>query len=148
MYKHLLTPIDGSERSLEAARHAIAFAKLCNARLTAVTACPSFQQLKDKGYFPPTLEVDRGEWEQGIADRARAILARFEAEAQDAGVVCGTVLVMDDHPYRTIVDTANANGCDLIVMGSHGYGRVKQWVLGSQTTRVLSHTKIPVLVYR
>lgn len=148
MYKHILTPIDGSERSLDAARQAIALAKLCHARLTAVTACPSFQQLKDKGYLPQAFEADHGEWDRGIADRARAELARLEAQAQDADVVCGTVLVMDDHPYHTIVDTANANGCDLIVMGSHGYGRVKQWVLGSQTTRVLSHTNIPVLVYR
>jgi nucleotide-binding universal stress UspA family protein len=148
MYKHILAPIDGSDLSLQAGHKAIEFARLCNARLTAVMACPTFQQLKDKGYFPPTQTVDRGEWEQGVAARARAILARFETQAANAGVTCGTVLVMDDHPYHTIVDTANENGCDLIVMGSHGYGRVKQWVLGSQTTRVLSHTKIPVLVYR
>jgi nucleotide-binding universal stress UspA family protein len=148
MYKHILTPIDGSELSLQAGRKSIAFAKLCNARLTAVMACPTFQQFKDKGYFPPTQEVDGGAWEQDVAQRARAILAHFEAQAASAGVICGTVLVMDDHPHHTIVDTANANGCDLIVMGSHGYGRVKQWVLGSQTTRVLAQTRIPVLVYR
>lgn len=55
---------------------------------------------------------------------------------------------MDDRPSHTIVDTANANGCDLIVMGSHGYGPLRQWVLGSQTIRVLSLTRIPVLVCR
>jgi nucleotide-binding universal stress UspA family protein len=148
MYSHILAPIDGSELSLQAGHKAIELSKLFNARLTAVMACPTFQQLKDKGYFPPTEAVTRSAWEQGVAERARAILARFEAQAAGAGVTCGTVLVMDDRPYHTIVDTANANGCDLIVMGSHGYGRVKQWVLGSQTTRVLAHTKIPVLVYR
>jgi nucleotide-binding universal stress UspA family protein len=148
MHQHILAAIDGSELSLEAGRNAIALAKLCGARLSAVMVCPSFQQLMEKGYFPPTLDADHNQWEQGIAERARAILARFEAEAASDGVTCGTVLVIDDHPYQAIVETAKENGCDLIVMGSHGYGRFKQWVLGSQTSGVLSHTKIPVLVYR
>jgi nucleotide-binding universal stress UspA family protein len=146
MVQHILAPIDGSALSLQAGSHAIELAKWFGARLSAVMACPSFPQLKDKGYLPP--DVDRMEWDQSIAERAQAILARFEAQANSAGVTCGTVLVINDHPYRTIVDTARENGCDLIVMGSHGYGRFKQWVLGSQTTGVLSHTKIPVLVYR
>ena len=148
MRHHILAAIDGSELSLQAGRNAIALAKLCGARLSAVMACPSFEQLMEKGYFPPTSDVDHNQWEQGMAGRARAILARFEAQANNAGVTCGTVLVIDDHPYHTIVETAKENGCDLIVMGSHGYGRFKQMVLGSQTTGVLSHTKIPVLVYR
>ena len=148
MYQHILAAIDGSELSLLAGRNAITLAKLFGARLSAVMACPSFEQLSEKGYFPPTSDVDRDQWEQGIAERARAILARFEAQANSAGVTCGTVFVMDDHPYHAIIATAKENGCDLIVMGSHGYGRFKQWVLGSQTTGVLSHTKIPVLVCR
>ena len=61
---------------------------------------------------------------------------------------CGTVVVVDDHPYHAIIDTARENDCDLIVMGSHGHGGIKRLMLGSETTRVLSHTKIPVLVYR
>lgn len=148
MYQHILAAIDGSELSLQAGRTAIRLATLCKARLSAVMACPTFVQLQDKGYLPPEVAISRTDWEQGIANRARGILARFEAEAQVAGVTCGTALVIDDHPWHTIVDAANVNGCDLIVMGSHGYGPIRQWVLGSQTTRVLSHTGIPVLVCR
>lgn len=148
MYQHILVSIDGSELSLQAGRRAIELAAALTARLSAVMVCPTFQQLADKGYFPPTLDVDRSLWEQGSAARARAILGRFEAQAAARGVICGTVLVVDDNPYHSIIGTADANGCDLIVMGSHGYGRVKQWALGSQTTNVLSHSKIPVLVFR
>ena len=148
MYQHILASIDGGELSLRAGRKAIELAKALNARLSGVMVCPTFQQLADKGYFPPTLDVDRSLWEQGIAGRARAILGRFEALAASEGVVCGTVLVVDDDPYHSIIAAAQDNGCDLIVMGSHGYGRVKQWLLGSQTTQVLSHSTIPVLVFR
>jgi nucleotide-binding universal stress UspA family protein len=56
--------------------------------------------------------------------------------------------VFRDEPHQEIIDPAKKSGCDLIVMGSHGYGGLKQLVLGSETTRVLSHSKIPVLVYR
>lgn len=148
MYQHILVPIDGSKLSLNAGGKAIELAKVFNARLTAMMACPSFLQLQDKGYLPLKLEVNQNEWEQGIAERARAILARFEAQAGAASATCGTVLVMDDNPYNSIIKTAQENGCDLIVMGSHGHGRVNQWLLGSQTTRVLSHSQIPVLVFR
>ncbi len=148
MYRHILASIDGSELSLRAGARAIALAGALNARLSAVMVCPTFQQLADKGYFPPTMDVDRGLWEQGIAGRARAILGRLEAQAAAEGVICGTILVVDDDPYHSIIGAAQANGCDLIVMGSHGYGRVKQWFLGSQTTQVLSHSTIPVLVFR
>ncbi|MEQ1773526.1 MAG: universal stress protein [Burkholderiales bacterium] len=148
MYKHLLAAVDGSELSLESGRRAIELAKVFKARLSAVMACPSFQQLKDKGYLPPALDAMRGEWEHDVAGHARTILSRFAAEAENAGVICGTVLVVDDHPYRTIINTARENNCDLIVMGSHGYGGFRQLLLGSQTTQVLAHSKIPVLVYR
>ena len=148
MYQHILASIDGGELSLRAGRKAIELAKALNARLSAVMVCPTFQQLADKGYFLPTLDVDCSLWEQGIVGRARAILGRFEALAASEGVVCGTVLVVDDDPYHSIIAAAQDNGCDLIVMGSHGYGRVKQWLLGSQTTQVLSHSTIPVLVFR
>jgi len=148
MFKHILVAIDGSEISLQTGRQAIELAKSFKARLSAVMVCASFQQLTNKGYLAPVLDVDRKAWEQGVAGRARAILERFAAEAENAGVPCGTVIVVDDHPHHAIIDTARENDCDLIVMGSHGHGGIKHLMLGSETTRVLSHSKIPVLVYR
>ena len=67
-------------------------------------------------------------------------------EARSAGVVCETVQIEEDHPYEAIIETAKQRGCDLIVMGSHGRSGIAAIVLGSVTTKVLTHTKIPVLV--
>jgi len=62
------------------------------------------------------------------------------------GFVCDTVQVEEDHPYEAIIVTAEQRGCDLIVMASHGRSGIAAVVLGSVTTKVLTHTKIPVLV--
>jgi nucleotide-binding universal stress UspA family protein len=148
MFKHILVPIDGSEISIQAGRKAIALAKHFKAKMTAVTASASFRQLMDEGYLVPIADFSRREWEASVAGRAQAILGRFVTEAKDAGVACAAVHVFNDEPHQAIVDTAKKNDCDLIVIGSHGHGGFKQLMLGSETVRVLSHSKIPVLVYR
>jgi nucleotide-binding universal stress UspA family protein len=68
--------------------------------------------------------------------------------AQAAGVACETVQVEHEHPYQAIIDTAESKGCDLIVMASHGRHGASAIVLGSETVKVLTHCKIPVLVHR
>jgi nucleotide-binding universal stress UspA family protein len=68
--------------------------------------------------------------------------------AQAAGVPWETVQVEHEHPYRAIIDTAGSKGCDLIVMASHGRHGIAALVLGSETFKVLTHCKIPVLVHR
>ncbi len=148
MFKHILAPIDGSDISIEACRKAIALARQFKARMTLLTASTTYRQLTDEGYLVPVAVFSRREWEASVAERAQAILNRFATEAKDAGVQCAVVHGFNDQPHRLIIDTATENDCDLIVMGSHGYGQFKQAVLGSQTARVLSHSKIPVLVYR
>jgi nucleotide-binding universal stress UspA family protein len=84
------------------------------------------------------------------AERAKAhaekILNGVAEAARSAGVVCETVQIEEDHPYEAIIDTAQQRGCDLIVMASHGRSGIAAIVLGSTTTKVLTHTKIPVLV--
>jgi len=84
------------------------------------------------------------------AERAKAhaekILNGVAEEARQAGVICETVQVEEDHPYEAIIETAKQRGCDLIVMASHGRSGIAAIVLGSVTTKVLTHTKIPVLV--
>jgi hypothetical protein len=67
---------------------------------------------------------------------------------QAAGVECETIQVEHEHPYQAIIDTADAKGCDLIVMASHGRHGISAIVLGSETVKVLTHCKIPVLVHR
>lgn len=148
MFKNILVPTDGSELSAQAARGAVAFAKAGKAKVTFILVSPTYRQLTDEGYVIAESTTDKRKWESRVSERARKVLDAAASEAKSAGVKCETVHVFRDLPYQAIVDTAKKNRCDLIVMGSHGYGGIKQLVLGSETTRVLSHTKIPVLVYR
>jgi nucleotide-binding universal stress UspA family protein len=148
MFTNILIPTDGSELSVQANRGAVDLAKALKAKATFVLVSPTFKQLADEGFLVPELDVDKREWEKGVSERAQKVLDAAAGEAKAAGVKCETVHVFRDQPYVAIIDTAKKQGCDLIVMGSHGYGGFKQLVLGSETTRVLSHSKIPVLVYR
>jgi nucleotide-binding universal stress UspA family protein len=75
-------------------------------------------------------------------------LSRVSAAAKLAGVPCETLHIEHEHVYQAIIDTASARRCDLIVMASHGRRGVSAVVLGSKTVKVLTHSKIPVLVYR
>jgi nucleotide-binding universal stress UspA family protein len=148
MYSHILVPTDGSELSITAAHQAIQLAKLCNARMTAVMVSPTYRQSQQEGFIAPAINTMRDRWEEQMAERAKKVLDGICADAGKAGVACDSVQVFGDAPYEAIIDTANKNGCDMIAMGSHGHGGVKQLFVGSETTRVLSHTKIPVIVYR
>jgi len=79
---------------------------------------------------------------------AEKTLGAVARAAQAAGVACETVQIEDEHPYQGIIDTAQLKGCDLIVMASHGRRGISALVLGSETVKVLTHCKIPVLVHR
>jgi nucleotide-binding universal stress UspA family protein len=80
--------------------------------------------------------------------QAREILANLKKAAQEAGVDCETYPVVDDAPYKAIIEMATQKGCDVIFMASHGRRGLEALVLGSETNKVLTHSKIPVLVYR
>ena len=148
MFNHVLTPVDGSELSMMAARHGIELAKLCNAKLSSLMVSPTYRQLHQDGFVAPAVKIVRERWEEDMQERAQKILEQICIEAGRAGVRCESVHLFGDLPYEAIIDTAKSNGCDVIVMGSHGYGGFKQFVLGSETGRVLSHSTIPVVVYR
>jgi nucleotide-binding universal stress UspA family protein len=148
MFTHILIPTDGSELSSQACSRAIDLAKAFKAKITVVLASPTYRQLTSEGFLIPELTTNKRAWEKSVTTRARKVLDTAAAEAKRAGINCETAHVFRDEPHQAIIDTAKKSGCDLIVMGSHGYGGLKQLVLGSETTRVLSHSKIPVLVYR
>lgn len=148
MYSHILIPTDGSELSINAAHQALELARLCKARVTAIMVSPTYRQLQQDGFIVPTSNTVRERWEEQMHERAKKVLDGICADAGKAGVQCGSVHVFGDAPYESIIETANKNGCDMIAMGSHGHGGVKQLFVGSETSRVLSHTKIPVMVYR
>jgi len=145
MYKHILIPTDGSDLSWIAVRRGVAFAKSIDARVTVVTVTAPFRTVTiDPAMVANTPEQYRKDSE---AAAARYLAAATEA-AKQAGVACEGVHVVGDHPYQAIIDTAHAKGCDLIFMASHGRSGISAVLLGSETTKVLTHSKTPVLVYR
>jgi nucleotide-binding universal stress UspA family protein len=145
LFTHVLIPTDGSELSQLASRKGIQFAKDCNARITGISVTPKFHVLA----FDTTMVEDTRE--QFLADsqaQAEKNLAFLQRAAAEEGVVCETVIEVSDQPYEAIVRAADARGCDMILMASHGRRGVQSLLLGSETQKVLTHSKVPVLVYR
>jgi nucleotide-binding universal stress UspA family protein len=146
MYKHILLPTDGSPLSDIAVSNGLQFAKATNARVTGFYVMvqrplQSFEEFAPvDAQAPAHDEISRQEAQQylkAVADRARAL-----------GVPCETCSVPHTSPHQAIIKTAIDKGCDLIIMASHGRKGVTGELVGSETARVITHCKIPVLVYR
>jgi nucleotide-binding universal stress UspA family protein len=145
MYKNILIPTDGSELSDKAIRHGIALAKALGAKITAMTVTQPFHWFSIDHKMVTDMPV---EYEKHARQRAEKILDAISKAACAANVECNAVHIEQEHPHDAIIKTAGSQGCDLIVMASHGRGGVSALVLGSETVKVLTHSKIPVLVYR
>lgn len=146
MFKNILVPTDGSERSQGAVRKAVELAKVHEARITGIHVIPDYHLLiAYEGAFDPVTEE---RIEEEAKTRAETYLAFVRKIAQDAGVPCDTVCETSDHPHDAILKTADARKCDLIVMTSHGRKGLAAMLLGSETRKVLTHVRIPVLVVR
>jgi len=149
MYKHILVPTDGSTLSLKAAKEAAGLAKSMKAKITAVYVVPPFQQPYDgdgvafvpASYSPAVHEARHDRF-------ADAAFAKIEAAAARAKVPVARLKVTGDAPWRSIIASAKAKKCDVIVMASHGRGGIGTLILGSETNKVLAHSKTPVLVCR
>lgn len=147
MFTHILVPTDGSHLSEEAVRKAVAFAKETGARITAFYAKPEGPMAQ----YIEGIQVDKlvlEQYEKTATQHAKAVLGFVEGLCRDAGVTCITAEASSDSPYEAIIEAANANGCDLIFMASHGRRGISGLLLGSETSKVLTHSKIPVLVFR
>ena len=145
MYKHVLIPTDGSELSSKAEAAGLTLARALGARATALTVTQPFQFI---GTDPMMLVVSEPEYEKAQAARAEKTLERVKATAAAIGVPVETVRAVTGQPFDAIIATAKERGCDLIFMASHGRRGVAGLIIGSETVKVLTHTKIPVLVYR
>jgi nucleotide-binding universal stress UspA family protein len=147
MYQRILLPTDGSDLARGAARHGIELAKAFGASVVAVYASPPFETPAGFEFVPaPLLPVDV--YEEGAKATAKRYLDEIEAMAKEAGVPCVRKHLRALSPADAIVACAESERCDLIVIGSHGRGTVRQLLLGSVTTRVLALCKVPVLVHR
>ena len=88
------------------------------------------------------------EWRRRFEAAARKALAVIEIEAELAKVPCATAIVRSARPWKGILAAAHRRRCDAIVIASHGRSGLGGLVLGSETGKVLSHSRIPVLVTR
>jgi len=147
MFKHVLIPTDGSALSANAIRTGVAIAKAFGARLTGIRTYPKFT-ISAYGEFGPSDDVVEKNYKTSVIAAANNDLDVIAKAAVEAGLVFERVVMEENHPWKTIVDQAEKRGCDLICMASHGRSGVAGVVIGSETNKVLTHTKIPVLVSR
>ena len=145
MFKHILLPTDGSPLSEAAMRKGIQFAKTIGAKVTGFCVTPLMHDFSYESKFG--LELTEQAKAAAQAEAAQNLLA-VEMAAKELGVACDTVQEKSDQPYEAIIEAAHGKGCDLIIMASHGRRGVGALLLGSETQKVLAHSKIPVLVYR
>jgi nucleotide-binding universal stress UspA family protein len=145
VYQHILLPVDGSAPSNAAAEGGIAFAAQVGARVTVLHV---LEQLHLYTYEFDVTEKIHDEWRHKRDAYVPELLAPAERRAREAGVLCNALQAQADEPYQAIIKTAQEQRCDLIVMGSHGRRGLQGLLLGSQTQKVLTHSSIPVLVFR
>jgi nucleotide-binding universal stress UspA family protein len=150
MYKNILLPIDGSQPSLRAAQHGIELAKCLNAKVTVimVTTPWATQFAREPAVVVPGVVVPRTEYDLRTEQAACNCLRVVIDEARSAGVPSKAVHLRHRDPYVAIIDAARKEGCHLIVMASHGRRGLAALLVGSETVKVLTHSEIPVLVYR
>jgi len=148
MFNHILIPTDGSTLSLKAARYAAGLALELKARVTALYVIPPYMvpYVGEGIYF--STDFTEKEYMTGSREHADKALIRVEAILAKQGVKCVRQSIVHTSPWEGIIKGASKFKCDLVVMASHGRGGLAGVVLGSQTTRVLTHSKVPVLVCR
>ena len=148
MYAHILVPTDGSALSLKAAREAAELARGNKTKITALYVIPPYAPpYAGEGLFF-TDTFSQKEYLVAMRKLADKLLAKVSAIAAKQGIPCSEEAVVAETPWEGIIKAASKNKADLIAMASHGRGGIAGVVLGSQTTRVLTHSKTPVLVCR
>ena len=144
MFTRILVPTDGSDITVKAAQTAIELARRMQAHLFFVGVKEPFpySAISEMQPVPPQEFYDAQE--RIAASRVKAVATMAEA----AGVACSAHTVEALHPWEAILDHSKTQGCDLIVMASHGRRGVSALLIGSETTRVLVHCDLPVLVVK
>jgi nucleotide-binding universal stress UspA family protein len=147
MFKNVLIPTDGSKLSQKAIKSGVAFARSIGARITGCYVVEPFQAYYFGDYIPPDMPTPK-EFERHAREVGEKYLEQIEAAARAAGLSYSGSVVKADTPYAGIISAAKKSRCDLIYMASHGRSGLSGLLLGSETHKVLTHSTIPVLVYR
>jgi nucleotide-binding universal stress UspA family protein len=146
MYKNILLPTDGSPLSLVAVDNGLKFAKAVGAKVTGFYVIVERQPESFEDYAP--VEVNAPQLDEVARQEADKYLKVVADKARALDVPCATHSMRHSSPHQAIITMANNTGCDLIVMASHGRKGVTGELVGSETARVITNCKIPVLVYR
>jgi len=146
VYKHILLPTDGSTLSEVAITNGLQFAKAIGAKVTGFYVMverpvESFEDFAPVNVKAPALD-------EVAKQEAQKYLSVVTSKAREIGVPCSAFSMPHTSPHQAIIKAATDNGCDLIIMASHGRKGITGELVGSETARVITHCKIPVLVYR
>jgi nucleotide-binding universal stress UspA family protein len=149
VFTNILLPVDGTPSSLRAARQGIQLAKTLSANVTVLTVTTPWAAYfaRELAVVIPEVVIPKGEYDYKRETTAACILNNLVAEARSSGVQAKSLHRCHRDPYQAIVDAAEREGCDLIVMGSHCDKHFGISLLGSETMKVMTHSSIPVLVY-
>jgi nucleotide-binding universal stress UspA family protein len=146
MYKNILLPTDGSALSQVAIDNGLQFAKAVGAKVAGFYVILERQPDSFEDYAP--VDIKAPQLEEVSKQEADSYLKAIADKASAMGVPCQTYAMRHSSPYEAIITMATQTGCDLIVMASHGKKGITGELVGSETARVITHCKIPVLVYR
>ena len=148
MFRQILVSTDGSKLSQKAIRTAVRLAKAIGARITGVYVIPPYKSPMYSEAMTYVLTVSPARYREQSKRDGKKALAAVEVEARAEGVDWAATMLAAPNPWEGIIRTAKTKKCDLIVMASHGRKGIAGFLLGSETTKVLTHSKIPVLVCR
>lgn len=146
MYSRILLPTNGSELCEAAVGEGIRFAKALGATIVAFHAVPASFYVAFTEFGPA--EPLQDQFEKDARARGESLVAEVARRCAEGGVACETLTLVNDHAWEVIIEAAQTKACDLIFMASHGRRGLSALLLGSETMKVLTHTRIPVLVYR
>jgi nucleotide-binding universal stress UspA family protein len=149
VFRHILIATDGTALARRAAAFAVKLAASTGARLTAFHAIPAYLPIPYVDAFIAEPELLSSERYAKEAERAtRRMLEAIAKRAQASKVRCEIAWAFDNAPWKAILEEARKRRCDLIVMSSHGRRGIEAMILGSEATKVLTHSKVPVVITR
>ncbi|KAF1712204.1 universal stress protein UspA [Pseudoxanthomonas kalamensis DSM 18571] len=148
MYKHILIATDGSELAQKGVDAGLALAATLGAEVLALTVSEPIVTGFDDAMGWATAGATASDFQAAREQEGAAVLQRVQAQAQAAGVALRPRYLPDRYAAEAIIETAQAEGCDLVVMASHGRRGLNRLLLGSQANEVLMRSQVPVLVIR
>lgn len=139
MFPRILVAVDGSESAKKAFEKSVSLAQICNSELDVIHVVVDSIYGGDSATTFDLIEE--------LKERGRQLLEQCKSEAIRSNVKVRTLLQLGDHA-QVIIDTANRNDYDLIIMGSRGLSPFKELLVGSVSLKVMHHARCPVMVVR